>query len=158
MKITELLKQWFSGADIAKLNIAIRTEGGWEGWFQMEFASFLTENNIPYTREYPYKSGRADIMMQTGEDQELICEIKCYSLLSGSDFTSLVHADLEKLRTCGCNGFMICLLPVNTQDVDDTTVAYSSLLSDEPELEECARLKLDKDFEFVCLGGYTRLS
>lgn len=92
-------------------------EGGWEGWFQADFALFLTRNNINYGREVPYpafKSLRADFCI----DGDTFLEIKCASFLTDPEkFIQGIENDIAKLTRCiqAPNKMVICFFPDNPE-------------------------------------------
>lgn len=109
MTITTLFLDWVATpAIIAQSQTAFLQKGGWEGWLQVEFASYLQTLSFQVQREYPaYTTAqRADILAQSLSQvappiyQYDIVELKTESLFqSGNtpdDFINRVEADIAK--------------------------------------------------------------
>jgi hypothetical protein len=84
--------------------------GGWEGWFQVEFATYLTMNNIDHERENGIRGyGTPDFLFSNGSYVAPI-EIKCYH--PGSNITQDALADVVKLQqTKRPYGLVIAVTP-----------------------------------------------
>lgn len=75
--------------------------GGWEGWFQVEFASYLSLHDIDYERENQMgRSGEKttpDFLLSNGNYLAPI-EIKCCH--PGSNILEQALSDVRKLQGC----------------------------------------------------------
>jgi hypothetical protein len=112
MALEKYLKLWLSDQTLQQNMIgAYMQKGGWEGWAQVEFASFLTRNNY-------YKSVQRELtgIFKSGERADLLCsgdlaaqtyindiiELKTETLFqSGSgkdDFKKRVEGDIQKIQ------------------------------------------------------------
>ena len=79
--------------------------GGWEGWFQVEFATYLTMNNIDHERENGIQGyGTPDFLFSNGPYLAPI-EIKCHH--PGSNITQDALADVAKLQQSGMNSGLV---------------------------------------------------
>lgn len=87
--------------------------GGWEGWFQVEFATYLTMNDIDHDREnqiqYTDPTGASalmtpDFVFSNGAYLAPI-EIKCYR--PGSNITQEALSDVAKLQQSGAPSWLV---------------------------------------------------
>lgn len=87
--------------------------GGWEGWFQIEFATYLTMNHIDHDREnqiqYTDPTGASalmtpDFVFSNGAYLAPI-EIKCYR--PGSNITQEALSDVAKLQQSGAPSWLV---------------------------------------------------
>lgn len=88
--------------------------GGWEGWFQIEFATYLTMNNIDHERENQIQyrnptTGRLawmtpDFLFSNGGYCAPI-EIKCYH--PGGNITQEALSDVTKLQNSGAPAWLV---------------------------------------------------
>jgi hypothetical protein len=100
---------WLSDSSLhAKMIGAFMQKGGWEGWAQVEFGNFLTQNNKGWTVErevgvYVNGGQRADLVCKSSDGGVAIVELKVETLFqSGTrldDFVQRVEADIAKLDT-----------------------------------------------------------
>lgn len=99
----------FVEANHPKMWEAVEQKGGWEGWAQSEFASFLVEhspsNYVSEREQYIYKnkSQRIDIWAEPMDNSAPMMgiELKCegqYQDLKWGDFTARVVEDIKKIR------------------------------------------------------------
>ena len=80
------------------------SQGGWEGWLQVEWAMFFTGYGYDIVREQNSYGTRlrADLVFnkQIPGSTEIIAEIKCESIYITTDnFCKLIQADEEKLAS-----------------------------------------------------------
>lgn len=84
--------------------------GGWEGWFQIEFATYLTINNIDHERENGIQGyGTPDFLFSNNPYLAPI-EIKCYH--PGCNINQEVLSDMAKIQQSGMtSGLVIAVTP-----------------------------------------------
>lgn len=103
-----LLGDWVSSKAIQINNYVqpFYSQGGWEGWVQVELAMLLTESSYDVIREraiYNNSGQRADLVINStcsnASYPPIVVEIKCQSIfLTDDDFYKAICADEQKLK------------------------------------------------------------
>lgn len=104
------------------------SQGGWEGWLQVELATFFLEAQYDVVREQKAydNSKKADLVFNTltVQSPEIVVEIKCESIYieKVDAFLSKIHEDERKLSTLPEHKYGIMLVGVTEQDAEDKLI------------------------------------
>lgn len=102
--ITEVLPEFLQQiTPVFETSPATYTQGGWEGWVQVELTKYLYNNypKIEVCREFPLygNSKRVDLFI----NKSLAVEIKCQSIYNGEKILEGVEKDCEKMQSLNGN-------------------------------------------------------
>lgn len=111
------LKNWIEirFAQIPDYGLPFFSQGGWEGWLQVELAMYLTSKGYDVIREsriYDNTNFRADLVLNTilNTNRIIGVEIKCQSIyLQPCEVIKKIEEDILKLKELGnvWNGLII---------------------------------------------------
>lgn len=103
--------------------------GGWEGWFQVEFASYLSFHDIDYERENQMERGEEKTtpdFLFSNDNYLAPIEIKC--CYPDSKILEQALSDVEKLR--GCSSWLaIAVAPQGMLTSGDTSFSHVHTLA-----------------------------
>lgn len=108
MRVVQEVNFLFSNADfIQKANFLSRVKGGWERWFQLELAYYITMRysgryDIPLEDNtvYPRTALRADLVLSSRilSKTTTVVELKCQvDTADTKEFCSLIERDINKI-------------------------------------------------------------
>lgn len=104
------------------------SQGGWEGWLQVELATFFLEAQYDVVREQKAydNSKKADLVFNTltAQSPEIVVEIKCESIYieKVDAFLSKIHEDERKLSTLPEHKYGIMLVGVTEKEAEDKLI------------------------------------